>query len=129
MFAEVQALHRTACALAALGDSVGARKLLARARDTATKLGARTLADNCGAALAALPSGGAASDVLIRGKTVRPLAGLTAHELDVMELVAVGNTPREVGAVLFISPRTVEMHVQGCLLNSAAGPARRRSAS
>jgi DNA-binding CsgD family transcriptional regulator len=33
-----------------------------------------------------------------------------------MMLVAAGNTSREVGAALFISPRTVEMHVQGCLL-------------
>jgi DNA-binding CsgD family transcriptional regulator len=33
-----------------------------------------------------------------------------------MILVAGGNTSREVGAALFISPRTVEMHVQGCLL-------------
>jgi DNA-binding CsgD family transcriptional regulator len=33
-----------------------------------------------------------------------------------MALVAGGNTSREAGAALFISPRTVEMHVQGCLL-------------
>jgi len=33
-----------------------------------------------------------------------------------MRLVADGNTARPVGAALFISPRTVEMHVQGCLL-------------
>ena len=51
----------------------------------------------------------------LRRKT-RDLAGLTARELDVMVLVAGGNTSREVGAALFISPRTVEMHVQGCLL-------------
>jgi DNA-binding CsgD family transcriptional regulator len=36
--------------------------------------------------------------------------------MDVMALVADGNTSRQVGATLFISPRTVEMHVQGCLL-------------
>jgi len=49
-------------------------------------------------------------------KATRALAGLTARELDVMVLVAAGNTSREVGVALFISPRTVEMHVQGCLL-------------
>jgi DNA-binding CsgD family transcriptional regulator len=48
--------------------------------------------------------------------SARALAGLTARELDVMLLVAAGNTSRQTGAALFISPRTVEMHVQGCLL-------------
>ena len=33
-----------------------------------------------------------------------------------MRLVADGNTARQAGAALFISPRTVEMHVQSCLL-------------
>jgi DNA-binding CsgD family transcriptional regulator len=36
-----------------------------------------------------------------------------------MRLVADGNTAREVGAALFISPRTVEMHVQSCMLKLA----------
>jgi DNA-binding CsgD family transcriptional regulator len=44
------------------------------------------------------------------------VAGLTAREMDVMRLVAAGNTSRQAAAVLFLSPRTVEMHVQGCLL-------------
>jgi DNA-binding CsgD family transcriptional regulator len=50
------------------------------------------------------------------GAGSRAIAGLTARELDVMRLVAEGNTARQAGAALFISPRTVEMHVQGCLL-------------
>jgi DNA-binding CsgD family transcriptional regulator len=37
-------------------------------------------------------------------------AGLTDRELDVMQLVAQGNTSRQVGRTLFISSRTVEMH-------------------
>ena len=116
-YAEAQAQHRAACALAGLGNADGARQLLVSARDTATRLGARPLADSCAAALAALPAPAVAdTPPPARAKTVRPLAGLTARELDVMELVAAGNTSREVGAVLFISPRTVEMHVQGCLL-------------
>jgi DNA-binding CsgD family transcriptional regulator len=36
--------------------------------------------------------------------------------MDVMRLVAEGNTSRQAAAILFLSPRTVEMHVQGCLL-------------
>jgi DNA-binding CsgD family transcriptional regulator len=33
-----------------------------------------------------------------------------------MRLVVRGNTSRQIGETLFISPRTVEMHVQGSLL-------------
>ena len=33
-----------------------------------------------------------------------------------MLLVAQGNTSREIGRQLFLSPRTVEMHVRGSLL-------------
>jgi DNA-binding CsgD family transcriptional regulator len=36
--------------------------------------------------------------------------------MEVMVLVARGNTSRQIGEALFISPRTVEMHVQGSLL-------------
>ena len=77
------------------------------------RLGARPLLDDCDAALRDL---GAPAPAGARRKPTRALAGLTARELDVMVLVAGGNTSREVGAALFISPRTVEMHVQGCLL-------------
>ena len=44
------------------------------------------------------------------------LGGLTRRELEIMALVARGNTSRQIGETLFISPRTVEMHVQGSLL-------------
>jgi len=114
--AEAQAQHRAACGLAVAGDTRGARELLLTARTTAARLGARPLADSCAAALASLPALGATAEVPRQGKAVRGLAGLTARELDVMLLVAAGNTSRQVGATLFISPRTVEMHVQGCLL-------------
>ena len=36
--------------------------------------------------------------------------------MEIMLLVARGNTSRQIGEALFISPRTVEMHVQGSLL-------------
>ena len=39
-------------------------------------------------------------------------AELTARERDVCELVAAGQTNREVGAALFLSPRTVEHHLR-----------------
>jgi DNA-binding CsgD family transcriptional regulator len=51
---------------------------------------------------------------------------LTPRELDVMCLVAAGHTSRQIGGILFISPRTVEMHVEhalrklGCATRSGA---------
>jgi DNA-binding CsgD family transcriptional regulator/tetratricopeptide (TPR) repeat protein len=41
--------------------------------------------------------------------------GLTARESEVLALVARGHTDRQIGAALFISPRTVERHVSNIL--------------
>jgi len=38
-------------------------------------------------------------------------AGLTAHEVQVAELVAEGRTNREIAAALFIAPKTAEHHL------------------
>jgi DNA-binding CsgD family transcriptional regulator len=46
----------------------------------------------------------------------RAAGALTGRELEIMLLVARGNTSRQIGEALFISPRTVEMHVQGSML-------------
>ena len=98
-----------------------ARELLADARQTVLRLDAEPLLRQCAQALtelaqSAAPGGDLCGDGGQPRRKARALAGLTARELDVMVLVAGGNTSREVGAALFISPRTVEMHVQGCLL-------------
>jgi DNA-binding CsgD family transcriptional regulator len=37
---------------------------------------------------------------------------LTDHELQISRLVATGATSREVGAQLFLSPRTIEAHLR-----------------
>jgi DNA-binding CsgD family transcriptional regulator len=112
-FAAALAQWRGAAAAVRTGSAATARELLLAARSTAERLGARPLLDDCEAALREL---GTLAPARGHGKPARALAGLTARELDVMVLVAGGNTSREVGAALFISPRTVEMHVQGCLL-------------
>lgn len=41
--------------------------------------------------------------------------GLTRRELEVLRLVAVGRTNREIAHELFVSPRTVDMHVRNTL--------------
>jgi DNA-binding CsgD family transcriptional regulator/tetratricopeptide (TPR) repeat protein len=112
-FAQALAQRRAAAVLLRAGDVPVAKGLLLAVRSTAERLGARPLHDDCEAALREL---GSVAPARGRAKATRALAGLTARELDVMVLVAGGNTSREVGAALFISPRTVEMHVQGCLL-------------
>ena len=38
-------------------------------------------------------------------------AGLSRREFDVLRLLSVGRTKREIAKVLFVSPRTIEMHV------------------
>ena len=40
---------------------------------------------------------------------------LTRRELEVLRLVAVGRTNREIAQELFLSPRTVDMHVRNLL--------------
>ena len=49
-----------------------------------------------------------------------PLGGLTARELDVLRLVAVGRSNREIGAELFISDKTVSVHVSSILAKLGA---------
>jgi DNA-binding NarL/FixJ family response regulator len=105
-----QAQRRAAAAATRLGDRARARELLHAAHATADQLGARRLRDSCTTALRQL------GDTPRRYLPARRVsAGLTSRELDVMELVSQGNTSRQVGHTLFISPRTVEMHVNSSM--------------
>ncbi len=105
-----QAQRRAAAAAARLGEHARARELLHAAHATADPLGARNLRDSCTAALRQL------GDTPRRHPSSRRVtAGLSSRELDVMQLVALGNTSRQIGHTLFISPRTVEMHVQSSM--------------
>ena len=47
-------------------------------------------------------------------------AGVTARELDVLRLIAEGRTNKDVAEALFLSPRTVEKHVERLLLKTGA---------
>jgi len=42
-------------------------------------------------------------------------AGLTRRELEIVRMLAVGRTNRELAQELFLSPRTVDMHVRNIL--------------
>jgi len=98
---------KEAVRLALDGIAVG---VLHAAHATADQLGARHLRDSCTTAFRQL------GDAPRRHLDARRVsAGLTSRELDVMELVSQGNTSRQVGHTLFISPRTVEMHVNSSM--------------
>ncbi|WP_396659388.1 response regulator transcription factor, partial [Microbacterium sp.] len=47
-----------------------------------------------------------------RKRTAQPTDQLTSHELHIARLVATGATSREVGARLYLSPRTIEAHLR-----------------
>ncbi|PZG07011.1 helix-turn-helix transcriptional regulator [Nonomuraea aridisoli] len=47
-----------------------------------------------------------------RKRIVQPADDLTAHELHIARLVATGATSKEVGAQLFLSPRTIDAHLR-----------------
>ena len=57
--------------------------------------------------------------------------GLTRREVEIVRMVATGRTNREIARELFLSPRTVEMHVSSILMKlngrSRADAARRAS--
>jgi len=77
-------------------DATAARRLLERARDLAGELAAPVPVAVTGAA----PSRDAARQ-----------AGLSDREVEVAQLVLDGRTHREIGAQLYLSPKTVEHHV------------------
>jgi DNA-binding CsgD family transcriptional regulator len=108
--ATAQARRRAGAALAAAGETAPAADQLREAHEIFAGLGAARAAGQCAAGLVALgrkppwrARGGRRADLLSR------------REGEVMALVAQGLTSRDIGGHLFLSPRTVEMHVQNSL--------------
>jgi DNA-binding NarL/FixJ family response regulator len=56
------------------------------------------------------------------GSAGRPgkLAGLTSRERDVLRLILAGRSNREIGAELFIAPKTASVHVSNILAKLGA---------
>jgi DNA-binding SARP family transcriptional activator len=95
---------RAAVALAAAGERQTAVDRLTDAYRTARKLGARPLASSAAEELQALGEP-------VEGRS----AGLSRREVEVLRFAAEGLTNREIAARLFLSKRTVDMHVRNLL--------------
>ncbi|XVV00625.1 helix-turn-helix transcriptional regulator [Actinosynnema sp. CA-248983] len=105
---------RRGTALAAAGDRATAVAAIADAYRIARRLGAKPLARRCAAELAAM---GERVDRRLGRLAARSLtpAGLTRREQQVLGLLAEGRTNRQIAAELFLSTRTVDMHVRNLL--------------
>ena len=114
-FERAESQRRAAAALVAAGRREQAVEQLVAAHRTARRLGARPLLQRLAADLAAL---GERADRRRGRRAAAPPApgGLTRREVEVVRLVASGRTNREIARELFLSPRTVEMHVGSILL-------------
>jgi DNA-binding CsgD family transcriptional regulator len=103
---------RLAAVLQATGELGEARALADKARETARKLGAEPL-------LAELRGLGGASGR--RASQAGPAnQTLTARESEILKLVAEGRTNGEIGKQLFISTKTVSVHVSNILAKLGA---------
>jgi DNA-binding CsgD family transcriptional regulator len=104
---------RLACALLASGGArTEATELLRSAHRLAAAMGAALLVGDIDAA--ATPHRISLAD---RQAVPDPLArfGLTARELEVLDLVAAGRSNREIADILYISVKTVSVHVTNFL--------------
>jgi predicted ATPase/DNA-binding CsgD family transcriptional regulator len=106
--------RRAGVALVQVGRRAEGVAALVTAARTARRLGANPLGVRIAADLAAL---GEPVERRLGSREAHRLAdrGLTRRELEVIRHVAHGLTSREIGRALFISPRTVEMHVGSAL--------------
>jgi DNA-binding CsgD family transcriptional regulator len=98
---------RLAAALHAAGDEAGATAAAARARDIAARLGARPLLDEV-------------ERVVPSGSQQVGIPDLTPREVEVLGLVARGLTNGQIGKQLFISTKTVSVHVSNVLAKLGA---------
>ena len=113
-FEKAETLARAAAASLAGGQRDTAVKQLVDAYRAARRLGAQPLAALAASKLSEL---GERVDERVgrRGEADLRPGGLTRRELEVLRLVAVGRTNREIAAELVLSRRTVDMHVRNLL--------------
>jgi predicted ATPase/DNA-binding CsgD family transcriptional regulator len=113
-FDRAHAQMRAGAATAVAGERELAVERLVDAYRTFRKLGAKPFWTEAAQELEAL---GEQVDRRLGRRAARELdgPGLTRRELEVLRLVAVGRTNREIARELFLSPRTIDMHVRHVL--------------
>jgi DNA-binding CsgD family transcriptional regulator len=104
-FEEARSATRLAAVLRAIGRGEEVRELLSRARGIARGLGAAPLL---------------AEITALAGPATRSEVELTPRELEVLQLVGEGRSNGEIGARLFISTKTVSVHVSNILAKLGA---------
>ena len=112
------ALIGAAEAAAADGDRPTAAAQVRRAAEIADRLGARPLREQAEwlARRARLTlAGDPAAQTADPGEHARRQYGLTARELEVLRLVAIGRSNRDIAAELFISAKTASVHVSNIM--------------
>lgn len=114
-FETARTQSRLAEVLRAQGESAAAHAMAESARSTAERLGARPL-------LAELARGAGPAQAKRSGKGAEAAgaADLTPREREVLDLVARGRTNGQIGAQLFISTKTVSVHVSNILAKVGA---------
>jgi len=111
VFETARSKARLAAALHAAGETAEARRLVADVRPVAQRLGAAPLV----AELRRVAGSGRA-----REAAVPATSDLTAREREILELVAQGRSNGEIGRQLFISTKTVSVHVSNILAKLGA---------
>ena len=96
------------------GDRDGAAERLRRASEVADQLGARPLREAIGSAARSARIQPALEGAEPNAAAATPL-GLTAREFEVLRLVADGRSNPDIAARLFISAKTVSVHVSNIL--------------
>jgi DNA-binding CsgD family transcriptional regulator len=99
-----EALVDLGAALHAAGDGAEARKVLAQGLDLADRAGANPLAERAEAELAR-------AGARPRRRALTGVASLTASERRVAGMAAAGQSNKEIAQALFVTLRTVEMHL------------------
>jgi DNA-binding CsgD family transcriptional regulator len=102
---------RLAAVLRAAGRGVEAAELIAQARGVAVQLGAKPLL----AELARLATGRASLPGQLEPESPGGLQALTSRENDVLGLIVQGRTNRQIARQLYISEKTVSVHVSNIL--------------
>ncbi|MEO6473040.1 MAG: AAA family ATPase, partial [Aeromicrobium sp.] len=109
VYEEARSTARLAAVLQASGDSGEAQRLLVDAVDTASRLGAKPLIDEIDAI--------GATGVSRRDHAFDEL---TPREVEVLGQLIAGHTNGEIAKLLFISPKTVSVHVSNILAKLGA---------